>query len=52
MLQNVGPSLALSNALMPLALFGVLGPAAVVLMREVVRWSSSPTASVPAAPNH
>lgn len=35
MLQNVGLSLAIVTALMPLALFGVLGLAAVVLVHEV-----------------
>lgn len=35
MLQNVGLSLAIVAALMPLALFGVLGLAAVVLVHEV-----------------
>ncbi|MER7070611.1 heavy metal translocating P-type ATPase [Terrabacter sp. NPDC000476] len=35
MLQNVGLSLAIITALMPLALFGVLGLAAVVLVHEV-----------------
>ena len=35
MLQNVGLSLGLIIALMPLALFGVLGLAAVVLVHEV-----------------
>jgi cation-transporting ATPase G len=35
MLQNVGLSLALITALMPLALFGVLGLAAVVLVHEI-----------------
>ena len=35
MLQNVGLSLALITALMPLALFGVLGLAAVVLVHEL-----------------
>ncbi|WP_404352123.1 cation-translocating P-type ATPase [Phycicoccus jejuensis] len=36
MLQNVGLSLVIITALMPLALFGVLGLAAVVLVHEVV----------------
>src|SRR5690606_37678502 len=35
MLQNVGLSLAIITVLMPLALFGVLGLAAVVLVHEV-----------------
>ncbi|GAB3398420.1 hypothetical protein GCM10027360_94490 [Amycolatopsis echigonensis] len=35
MLQNVGLSLGLITALMPLALFGVLGLAAVVLVHEL-----------------
>ena len=35
MLQNVGLSLALITVLMPLALFGVLGLAAVVLVHEL-----------------
>ncbi|AKT50815.1 MULTISPECIES: heavy metal translocating P-type ATPase [Arsenicicoccus] len=35
MLQNVGLSLAIITALMPLALFGILGLAAVVLVHEV-----------------
>lgn len=35
MLQNVGLSLALITALMPLALLGVLGLAAVVLVHEI-----------------
>jgi cation-transporting ATPase G len=35
MLQNVGLSLALITILMPLALFGVLGLAAVVLVHEL-----------------
>ena len=35
MLQNVGLSLAIVTALMPLALFGVLGLAAVVLVHEL-----------------
>jgi cation-transporting ATPase G len=35
MLQNVGLSLAITTVLMPLALFGVLGLAAVVLVHEV-----------------
>jgi cation-transporting ATPase G len=35
MLQNVGLSLAIVVGLMPLALFGVLGLAAVVLVHEV-----------------
>ena len=35
MLQNVGLSLGLIIALMPLALFGVLGLAAVVLVHEL-----------------
>ena len=35
MLQNVGLSLAIITALMPLALFGVLGLAAVVLVHEI-----------------
>ena len=56
MLQNVGLSLAIITVLMPLALFGVLGLAAVVLMHEVaeifvivngVRRPGSPDAYVP-----
>jgi cation-transporting ATPase G len=35
MLQNVGLSLALITILIPLALFGVLGLAAVVLVHEL-----------------
>ena len=35
MLQNVGLSLAIIVVLMPLALFGVLGLAAVVLVHEL-----------------
>jgi cation-transporting P-type ATPase G len=35
MLQNVALSLAIVTALMPLAIFGVLGLAAVVLVHEV-----------------
>jgi cation-transporting ATPase G len=35
MLQNVGLSLAIVTGLMPLALFGVLGLAAVVLVHEL-----------------
>ncbi len=35
MLQNVGVSLALIAVLIPLALFGILGLAAVVLVHEV-----------------
>ncbi|MFH5245886.1 cation-transporting P-type ATPase, partial [Antrihabitans sp. NCIMB 15448] len=35
MLQNVGLSLAIITVLMPLALFGILGLAAVVLVHEV-----------------
>ena len=35
MLQNVGLSLAIITVLMPLALFGILGLAAVVLVHEL-----------------
>jgi cation-transporting ATPase G len=60
MLQNVGLSLAIITVLMPLALFGVLGLAAVVLVHEVAeivviangvragRAQAFPTGSVPA----